>query len=75
MPIKHGKSSEQIALRWLIEQENVLAIPRSSKPEHIQSNFDIFDFELDAADKDHIDKLPKDKRQINPSFAPEWDDE
>lgn len=72
---KHGKSSEQVALRWLIEQENVLAIPRSSKPEHIESNFDIFDFELDAADKDHIAKLPKDKRQINPSFAPEWDDE
>jgi len=72
---KYGKSSEQVALRWLIEQKNVLAIPRSSKPEHIESNFDIFDFELDAADKDHIDKLPKDKRQINPNFAPEWDDE
>lgn len=72
---KHGKSSEQVALRWLIEQENVLAIPRSSKPEHIQSNFDIFDFELDAEDNTVIEKLPKDKRQINPSFAPDWDDE
>lgn len=72
---KHGKSSEQVALRWLIEQENVLAIPRSSKPEHIESNFDVFDFELDAEDKRHIAKLPKDKRQINPSFAPKWDKE
>ena len=72
---KHGKSSEQVALRWLIEQENVLAIPRSSHPEHILSNFDIFDFELDAEDKDRIAKLPKNKRKINPSFAPEWDEE
>lgn len=72
---KHGKSSEQIALRWLIEQDNVLAIPRSSNPKHIESNFDIFDFALDAEDKAVIEKLPKDKRQINPGFAPEWDDE
>lgn len=72
---KHGKSSEQVALRWLIEQENVLAIPRSSNPEHIESNFDIFDFELDPEDKAEIEKLPKDQRQINPSFAPEWDEE
>lgn len=72
---KHGKSSEQVALRWLIEQENVLAIPRSSSSEHIQSNFDIFDFRLDAEDRECIAELPKRKRQINPSFAPEWDKE
>jgi len=72
---KHGKSSEQVALRWLIEQENVLAIPRSSNPSHIESNFEIFDFELDADDKAVIEKLPKDRRQIDPSFAPEWDEE
>jgi len=72
---RHGKSSEQIALRWLIEQDNVLLIPRSSNPDHIHGNFDIFDFELDAEDKDQIAELPKNKRQINPSFAPEWDEE
>lgn len=43
--------------------------------EAVESNFDIFDFALDAEDKTAIEKLPKDKRQINPSFAPEWDDE
>lgn len=71
---KHGKGSEQVALRWLIEQESVLAIPRSSNPNHIQSNFDIFDFELDAEDKERIARLPKNRRQIDPSFAPRWDD-
>lgn len=71
---KHGKSSEQVTLRWLIEQDNVLAIPRSSNPEHIESNFDIFDFELDASDREKIDALPKDRRQIDPDFAPDWND-
>ncbi len=72
---KHGKSSEQIALRWLIEQDNVVAIPRSSRPEHIESNFDIFDFALDDEDRAHIADLPKDRRQIDPDFAPDWEDE
>lgn len=68
---KYGKSSEQVALRWLIEQDNVLAIPRSSKPEHIESNFDIFDFELDDSDREMIAALPKNHRQIDPEFAPD----
>jgi 2,5-diketo-D-gluconate reductase B len=70
---KYGKSSAQIALRWLIEQDNVIAIPRSSKREHIESNFDIFDFELDDEDRRLISALPKNERIINPDFAPEWE--
>lgn len=70
---KHGKSSEQVALRWLIEQDNVLAIPRSSNPQHIESNFDIFDFSLDDSDRQQIADLPKDRRQVNPDFAPDWE--
>ncbi|MDX1680330.1 MAG: aldo/keto reductase [Akkermansiaceae bacterium] len=70
---KHGKSSAQVSLRWLIEQDVVLAIPRSSKREHIESNFDIFDFELDSHDKLRIGGLPKDQRQIDPDFAPDWE--
>ncbi|MFO7725593.1 MAG: aldo/keto reductase [Oceanipulchritudo sp.] len=72
---KHGKSPGQVALRWLVEQDNVFAIPRSSKPEHIESNFDIFDFALDEADRQRIAALPKDRRQVNPGFAPAWENE
>jgi diketogulonate reductase-like aldo/keto reductase len=46
----HGKTPAQVALRWLVQQENVAAIPRSSSPEHIVENADIFDFELSAAE-------------------------
>ena len=69
----YGKSATQVGLRWLLEQPRVVAIPRSSKPEHIQQNFEIFDFKLSEEDKEKIARLPKDLRQINPDFAPEWD--
>ena len=70
---KYDKTGEQVALRWLVEQQNVVAIPRSSKPAHIESNADIFDFELTAEDHSIISQLPKNRRQINPEFAPDWD--
>lgn len=72
---KHGKTSGQIALRWLIEQESVLAIPRSSNPRHIESNLDVFDFQLDDSDREKIAALPKDQRKINPDFAPQWEND
>lgn len=71
---KHGMNTAQVALRWLIEQDGVVAIPRSSSPDHIKSNFAVFDFKLDEADHEAISRLPKDRRQINPSFAPDWGD-
>jgi len=72
---KYDKSSEQIAIRWLIEQDNVVAIPRSSRAEHIESNFDVFDFSLDEEDRQKIGHLRKDLRKISPDFAPEWDND
>lgn len=71
--LKHGKSSEQVAIRWLLEQDHVAAIPRSSRPQHIKSNFDVFDFCLDDEDRKFIAKLPKNLRKIDPAFAPNWE--
>jgi 2,5-diketo-D-gluconate reductase B len=42
----HGKTPAQVALRWLIQQEKVAAIPKAASEDHLRSNFDIFDFEL-----------------------------
>ncbi|HEX6982736.1 MAG TPA: aldo/keto reductase [Balneolaceae bacterium] len=69
---KYDKSPAQIALRWLIEQENVVAIPKASSEEHLKDNFEIFDFFLDDEDFDRIDQLEKGTRLVNPSFAPNW---
>jgi len=42
---KHGKSVAQVVLRWLI-QRDVVAIPKSVRPERMAQNLDVFDFEL-----------------------------
>lgn len=70
---KYGKSPAQISLRWLIEQENVVAIPKASSEEHLRENFDVFDFYLEDEDFERIDEFQKDTRLVNPSFAPDWD--
>lgn len=45
----HGKSVGQVVLRWLI-QRDVVVIPKSVRPERMQENLDVFDFELTAAE-------------------------
>ncbi|CAH1118942.1 unnamed protein product [Phaedon cochleariae] len=46
---KHGKSSGQVMLRFLV-QNNIVAIPKSVTPSRIKENINIFDFSLDAKD-------------------------
>jgi 2,5-diketo-D-gluconate reductase B len=71
---KYNKNEIQVTLRWLLQQDGVLAIPRSSKEQHMKSNFNIFDFELTQEEMQQIDALKQENtRLINPSFAPDWD--
>lgn len=70
---KHGKTPSQIGLRWLIEQEGVVAIPKAASEKHARANFEIFDFALDAEDRKAIDAINGTNRLIDPDFAPEWD--
>lgn len=70
---KYGKSPEQVALRWLIQQPGVAAIPKAASEKHARSNFEIFDFTLDEGDRKAIDALGGDNRLINPEWAPRWD--
>src|SRR5699024_7322190 len=60
----YDKSASQIALRWLIEQENVVAIPKASDEEHLRQNFDVFDFYLEDEDFERIDELEKGQRLV-----------
>ncbi|MGW8821554.1 aldo/keto reductase [Paenibacillus lautus] len=53
---KHNKSVAQIVLRWLVQRE-VVVIPKSVRKERIVENINIFDFELDADDMEHISTL------------------
>lgn len=70
-----GRSEVQVALRWLIQQDGVCAIPRTRSEDHARSNLDIFDFELSADEMAAIKALQRpDGRQISPDgLAPKWD--
>lgn len=72
---QYGKTSAQVALRWLVEQDRVAAIPGTSNPHHARANVEIFDFALSDDDIVRIAELDKDRRYCVPeSLAPEWDD-
>lgn len=70
---EHDKNAAQVALRWLLQQEGVGAIPKSGNPDHIRSNFEVFDFDLSEEDVERISGLARGGRLIDPGFAPEWD--
>lgn len=72
---KHGATAAQVALAWLLRQPLVVPIPRSSRAEGQQSNLDALALaeKLDADDLAKIDALPKDRRCVDPAFAPDWD--
>ena len=53
----HGKSPAQVALRWLIQQENVAAIPKARSEDHLKNNLDVFDFELSDEEMRRIFEL------------------
>lgn len=52
----HGKTVSQTCLRWVI-QHDVVVIPKSTKPERIAENIDLFDFELSKEEMKQIDDL------------------
>lgn len=54
---RHGKNAGQVALRWLLQQDGVIAIPGSSRKAHATANFDIFDFELTDSEMAEISAL------------------
>lgn len=69
----HGKSPAQVALRWLLQQDRVAAIPRADDPDHRKANLQIFDFELSREEMDRISALDEGLRLIDPEFAPDWE--
>lgn len=43
---RYGKTPAQVALRWLIQQPQVVAIPKAAKADHRRANLKVFDFAL-----------------------------
>ncbi|MDX6698541.1 MAG: 2,5-diketo-D-gluconate reductase [Solirubrobacteraceae bacterium] len=53
-----GRTPAQVVLRWHVQRGNVV-FPKSTTPERIQENFELFDFELEPADAERIDALDR----------------
>jgi len=71
---RHGRTPAQIVLRWQVQQEGVVAIPRSSNAERIAQNLRVFDFALEAGEMAAIDALSSRHHRIcDFDFSPEWD--
>lgn len=67
--VKHGKTTGQIMLRWLI-QRNVVVIPKTIHKERMADNFNVFDFFLDDVDMERIKGLDTGKSPIYDEMDP-----
>ena len=62
---KYGKNAGQVILRFEI-QEGAIVFPKSTKPDRIKSNLDVFDFVLTAEEMSAIRALDKGRGMHDP---------
>lgn len=72
-----GRTPAQVALRWFLQQPQVITIPQSSNPAHVKANFDVFGFTLSDEDMAAISGLAHREGRLvrNYTLVPEWADE
>ena len=69
---KHRATAAQVALKWLLDQDNVAAIPKAGRAVSQRENLAAIDLTLDEEDRAVIAALPKNVRVVDPPFAPKW---
>ena len=67
----HGKTPAQAILRWML-QEGDVTFPKTTNPQHIRDNFDVFDFELTDDEMARINALPQKAYYDVPEGAPDF---
>jgi len=70
---RHGVTPAQVALAYLLAMPGVAAIPKSASPARQRENLAALDLALDAEDRAALAALPKNRRMVNPGFAPDWE--
>ena len=72
----HGKTAAQVGLRWLVQQPNMVVVPRALEHSEIKENIDIFDFKLTANEMEKISELRNNNlRIVDPEVSrPVWDE-
>ncbi len=56
---RHEKTAVQVAIRWLVQQPNVLTVPKATSREHLADDIDVFDFDLTDEEMDRIHRPSK----------------
>lgn len=57
-----GKTAAQVTLRWHLQRGDVV-FPKSTTPERVEENIDLFDFELTVEDMDRIAEMDRNERK------------
>lgn len=72
---RHGRSVAQVVLRWLLQQEGVVALSKTVREDRATENMAIADMVLDAAEMNAIHAVARpDGRLVSPpGLAPVWD--
>jgi diketogulonate reductase-like aldo/keto reductase len=64
---RHGATPAQLAVAWVLQHADVIAIPRSGRPEHVEENRAALDLRLTADDMAALDRAfppPTGKRPL-----------
>jgi 2,5-diketo-D-gluconate reductase B len=71
----HNRSVAQVVLRWLTQQESVVALSRTTDPSRVASNLRVFDFALTVSEMAAIHALAETNSRIvsPPGLSPAWD--
>ena len=74
---RHGRSTGQITLRWLVQQGDVVAVPKASGAERMRANLSVFDFTLTEPEMAAISALGSAAlRLVAPAdLSPDWNRE
>jgi 2,5-diketo-D-gluconate reductase B len=66
-------SVAQVVLRWLVQQERVVAIPGALSIEQLRENLKVLEFRLTHDEMDAISALARGTRIVDPPHSPAWD--
>lgn len=68
-----GISAAQVALRWLVQQDGVVAIPGARTADHLRENLAVLDLTLSEDEMAAVTGLERGERIIDPPHGPVWD--
>ena len=70
----HQKQPAQIVLRWMMQQDDIIAIPKASSAEHLLQNISVFEFNLTDEEMQTINQLSgHDRRIVGAMPGAKWD--